>query len=412
MRRIRVSQRRIVAATALLLASSLEICGCNLAQDCDRIRNLALSEANWPLLMRHCGECLSSEEMNKLSQARTRLTASAVAAPLHGGETVEQELLGEDRLTFYAPHSASHESVDDVRSSASTPNLALPPARWSRPWPISESVFFVYSEIGTGRGPGRDRPAAAAFVLSVPSLDHRSRVRFLVTARHVVDPEWAHCPGKNPTSIGIRLNRWSGGAGYERILLEVNHIRQFSTPVDETADIAVIRLDERVVQDIESYKFMDTPFRLLPTESELVSITRDGQIDDAHPVSRPIVTASMNAQAFSEEAIYPVSDTGMLTSTANEPVEIQCDPQSDPALLRIWTIAASGSGEVIGAPVYTTMLRGAGKIETPVLVGVQSIARPGRNAAGIAPADALSQLIQEVLRRSGQPMDFSRGPLP
>jgi hypothetical protein len=401
----------MIAFVALLLASSLEICGCDLAPDCEQIRNLQLSESNSPAVSRRCAACLSSEEMDKLLQARKRLANSAALERMQDGETIGQALLGADRLTFYAPDSNAYEGADGTRFVAIPPNPALPSASWPRPWPISQSVFLVYEESGANRETGRRIPAAAAFVVSIPSLDHRSSVRFLVTARHVVDPLWAHCSERNPASIVVRLNRWSGGSAYEHIPLEENHNRLYAVPADDTVDIAVIRLDGRLIPNIEAYNFMDTPYRLLPTPSELAAIAKSQQ-ESAFSGNRPIVTAGLKTQPFPEQRSFPVSDAGTLTSSADAPVDIQCGAASGPMPLRIWMIDAAVQKEVSGAPVYTTMLRSGANTETPVLLGVQSVAWPNRRAAGITPSDALGELIQSALGSSGQKLDFYRGPIP
>jgi hypothetical protein len=367
--------------------------------------------------------------MTYIVREQGRLMLAGTVAAVHSEATIQQALPGEDSSSFYDPNpeasadagSSTDASNDtaaegDFLSISHAPPLraATSPDAWITPWPIPESVYFVYKSVDSVRGGSRRLPIATAFVLSVPvgavssSTPGSSRkvARFLVTARHVVDPAWAHCSNQNPTSIEVRLNRRSGGVGYERIPLRDPgahpDVRRYFIPADGASDIAIIPLDDRLIPNLDSYKFVDTPFSLLPTESDLRTLVATQQV----------VTASLRSQVPAEINDFPVSDSGVLSSTTSDPVNIRCGSNSPARALHVWFIDAPIRQGVSGAPVYTSVVREGETTPTAVLLGVQAIAWPDRGLAGITPSSALEQLVRVALLDDGQDVDRHSGAAP
>jgi hypothetical protein len=216
----------------------------------------------------------------------------------------------------------------------------------------------------------------------------------------VVDPEWAHCSRKNPASITVRMNKREGGVGYERIPLEVNHKRGFFTPADDTSDVAAVFLDRRLVPNLDSYKFFDVPFRLLPTGSEVQSLRPD----------QKIMTAGLLPQFPGEQENLPIFRDGVLSNTPSEPVKVSCDSTAGSTALHVWFLTATIPRGVSGAPVFSIINREPGAQRAPVLVGIQSMAWPDQGVAGMTPSSVLADFIQKLLEQNHFDVDFYRGP--
>ena len=415
-----VAHRRRLALGGLLLASFLQVCGCNPVKNCDELRGTQLSAMSWGELLEQCSRCLSPGELADLEQREQWERAQSADGRLPdlplSDQTVDQALHSQPSLSFYEPEESTgqHGSGDALDRDRPGSLATAPMEPETLPWPIPESVYLIYRTTARGDPYAHRRPAAAAFVLSVPGKVHNHFLRFLVTARHVVDPEWAHCAEKNPASITIRLNRREGGIGYETIPLEAGQLRRFFTSPDSTVDLAIIALDRRLIPDLDIYKIVDLPFSLIPTDSELRSLQQD----------QPIITAGLLTQPPLGPRIYPVLESGALAKTPSDTINIPCGRPAtaqstaqstapSPANpLHLWFIDAAIPQGVSGSPVYTSIARGEDPMDAPVLLGIQSVAWPDRGIAGITPSVVLRSLVQSALGSETLATNLSRGPVP
>jgi hypothetical protein len=414
-RRVAFNTRRWLAMIGILLAVSLEFCGCNTVRDCALVRQTQIASLPWSELLQECSQCLTAAEVATLEdrgQSEAERSAGlGLADGFVGTRTVEQTLRGDSDLSFDNPAPLDDGAMEPRRlarrrlaGAVGAPGDAHPV-----PWAIPESVFFVYHSLPREDGPAQRTPAATAFVVSVPE-EHGGMVRFLVTARHVVDPQWARCTERDPASINVRFNRRSGGVGYETIPLQSGGARRFFTPTDPAADLAIVPLEQALGPRMEEYKFIDTPFGMLPNTAEGESF-RPGL---------PVVTARLSQDRSDEPDSYPIFDAGTLAAMPATSVEVQCgrpgalggDPQRRAKSLHVWFIDAGVPRGVSGAPVYTALARGEGGSGVPVLLGVQSVTWPERGVAGITPSAVLAELIQSALRRHDVGMNLRRGPEP
>jgi hypothetical protein len=422
----KLGPRKRLAVGALLLASLLECCSCNPVLTCDQLRHATLASVARNALLEQCQPCLTAAEFAALASAiqesavkepgdkksadKDKTIQPSIGSPLDQpagtGESFPQALQNDGAPFFYdpqpVPSSDAAESAGPPGPSAAT---LLPADRGLLQWPIPESVFFLYKSVP---GATRQRIATAtAFVVSVPGDAHRPLTRFLVTVRHVVDPEWAHCAGPNPESIQIRLNKWSGGVGYENIPLQANHAPRFFT-ADNASDLAVLQLDQQLIPALDQYKFIDIPFAMLPASGDLGSVQ----------LAQQIVTAGLESRDVQEPFFYPELHSGVLAATPPGPIAIRCGTGSVPRSLHLWFISATGPPGASGAPVYTFTSRATASgsradalfdrnqpgqaPETPVLLGIQSVAWPDRGLAGITPSTVLTELIQSALRQNAR----------
>jgi hypothetical protein len=366
----RTRSRRSLASVGLLLALSLEACGCNPVGD-------------------------ASDASDPLNESRV------------GGKFARVE----QALSFYDPADQPPSPPSSaLELGRLTPGQPLSPVEGeSAPWAIPESVYLIYRSRRPDDLLPRQPPLATAFVLSVPTPGRNGRgrggvARFLVTARHVVDPQWSNCSDRNPSTIDLRLNRRAGGVGYETVSLHSRTAPRFFTPADPTADLAVIPLDSALIANLDDYKFLEVPFRILLSASDLPLLRLD----------QPVMTAGLSTLPTEEPASFPVFDAGSLSKMPSDTIGVLCGyPQSrelHAKLLHVWFINAGVPQGVSGAPVFTSIARGPDAVETPVLLGVQSVVWPDKGIAGITPSPVLGDLIRAALRETSA--SFSRAPGP
>src|SRR5437879_4566213 len=95
---------------------------------------------------------------------------------------------------------------------------------------VKKSVVYVYGGDNEGKQADPTKLLGTGFLVGVPlsSAENRGYV-LLVTARHVLDPAWAHCPSFNPQWVYLRMNtknydpkKDEAGIGFVPIKLAVN----------------------------------------------------------------------------------------------------------------------------------------------------------------------------------------------
>jgi hypothetical protein len=350
----------------------------------------------WPELLKKADKCLTVEEVVALKHQKERYE-QVLLGDLFGADKTVQQVIDAERKWPIVSKQAEEIVNESRQLSSSDENPGSAPQKKPGPWVIQESVQFVFPETKNQIANKDRRPDATAFILSVPDRTHTKSLRFLVTARHVVDPAWAHCQKPDPTAIIVRFNKQAGGLAYERIPLKAEGKKLFFVPSDENTDLAIIFLTAKVVPDLLNYKFFDVPFRILTTDPEASVLS----------TNQPIMTAGLLPDFPGDEMNYPIFKTGVLSSTPDEPIQADCDNPLHPRSIRVWLISAALTPGTSGAPVFTVVSRGPGADHVPVLMGVQSMAWPDKAVAGITPSRQLANLVQEVSK--GFDLDLSRG---
>lgn len=385
-----------MAAVALMLASFLELYGCSPVQTCEELRATRLSAMPWEMLVEECTRCLSQQEMTVLQQTHEGKTTNRSDSGLIREETVAESLTAATGPSFNTSEESDRPVVEVARPPYEGSERLF---RADKPvaWPIPEAVLFLYAAADGSRE--ASRRIATGFILAVP--EHRGKTRlYLVTARHVVDPEWARCGETNPSAIAVRFNRWDGGVGYETLTLESHGAHQFLTAEDDVTDLALIPLSADTVPGLERYKLEETTLTMLPTAVELNALRREEQI----------VTAGVSSPKLAGLRDSPISASGMIASDlSGASVGVRCTAASPVRSIHMWLIDTSVERGVSGAPVYAAVARGPNQLMTPVLVGVQSVVWPDRGQAGITPVAALRDLAELQRSRPEVAMNLRRG---
>lgn len=332
--------------------------------------------------------------------------------PIAGGDNqsvytiTSRDLLHPVNATLTIAFGKPPASLPSVSARASVEMGFLPD-------PIPESVYLIYPGDLPQELFASQPPLAAAFVVRVSNLsDPRQPVLFLVTARHVVDPRWAQCSQQNPDSIELRLSRRSGSIGYEKVSLQSGSTPTFFTSSDSTVDLALIPLDTTVIENLGDYKILDISSDDLLAESDRPFLRQN----------LPINTASLPASFSKGEISYPIRNWGSISDMRDDTTEILCGAigqsfnwitelvdQGRHSLLHLWFINANVSSSLTGAPVFVDLDRGPDVGTTRVLLGIQSVARPGKGLLGITPSFLLRDLISATVKKENSTVRFFKG---
>jgi hypothetical protein len=367
-----------------LVAIALLICaGCTKKEDCPTFRKKFISDIGWDNLQK--SGCLSASEKKTIAYERVMYERASLLDLLEA-KSVDEVL---------QQATAQAATADDVLAeiAKTSPGLQQTSQSGSGPWIIPRAVLFLYA----GTGAKEVKPSGTAFIVTVPQSGDPSRfLRFLITARHLVDPIWAKCEPP-AVHLSIRFNK-KNGSGTALVPLDLNPKlgKVLYVPKDPHSDIAAILLRPQLFPKFGDYEVLDVPFRIAATESEM-NIVREGTT---------VITAGLDPDLPGEKANLPVFREGVVSRKNNEliksvapcgliPIEVHSELLSAPLHL----------GDS-GAPIYVKNGRGGNQ---PVLVGVQSFVFEGKQLAGITPATALVSLIKDVSAEMKVQLDLYQG---
>ncbi len=269
---------------------------------------------------------------------------------------------------------------------------------------VQKSVTFLYEAGGDGLI-NTSKPLGTGFIVSIPlrSDPNRSYI-VLVTARHIVDPQWAHCQNPNPSAIYARFNKKSydptrdptGVADLLIPLLSDGKPIWFASP-DEEVDAAVIRLDG---SRLDAYDFENVPVWAFPTNEEIKQFA----------IGDSVLSAGLIPGVSGKKRNYPFFKFGSISSIPGEAVESNCGPGSAPLSEKVWFIAANLVPGNSGSPIFYVPAGGGGIVlgqSRAMLLGIQSNSFLGWDVAGMTP----TQYIYEIIEKIGfQDADLRRGP--
>lgn len=383
----------LIAVTITTVAST-----CTKRVNCDQFRKRRVGATSFSDLLNTANKCLSPDEVSALKAAHDKYERVNLG-DLLDVMTVEEAIKGES--------NEQGNNVDELLAEALTSSPAQPSqsgaqqqlSKKAGPWVIQHAVLFVYKENTDANGGYYNVPDATGFIVSVPDQAHTKLLRYFITARHVLDPTWAHCnhASDENNKVVIRFNKAGGGVAYETIPLVENGNKQYVTLSDETVDLSAVLLTPTLVPNLPKYRFFDIPFRVISTTSESDDIS----------IKQEVMTAGLLPDFAGTKENNPFLLTGILSSKPHEVVGVPCS-LTEARDLHLWFIGATIPAGVSGAPVFTLMDRGAGAHRSPVLVGVQSMSFENKGIAGITPAGYLVRLIRTA--SSAFHVDLYRGP--
>jgi hypothetical protein len=270
---------------------------------------------------------------------------------------------------------------------------------------VQKSVIFLYGSDSTG-SVDSSRPLGTGFIVQVPSLsDPKRSYTFMITARHIVDPEWAGCGQPNSIVIYARLNKKSyvpdpGSVGVDFVPVQLRNDKGpiwFHHP-DGDIDAAVVPLPgQKLFDEFDAASIKVEDF---PTDAELGS----------QSIGDPVMSAGLLPALTEANRNYPIFKFGQISNIPQEDIETQCAPHQPIFPVRVWLIAANLVAGNSGSPIFHVPLGGYGVSfgGRPMLLGVQSISFPGVDVAGMTPIKYVFEILQNI---GLQDPDLRRGPV-
>jgi len=212
---------------------------------------------------------------------------------------------------------------------------------------VKKIVVFLYSPNSDGTNADVAQSLGTGFFVAVfVKNDPLRGSLLLVTARHMIEPNWAACspePQPQPDRrIYIRLNnkqydseKDSTGVSYLPVDLVKNGAKQYFVSDDSKVDAAVISLgwgDWGKMQ--EKYDFVPLRLSLFASPDEIPKF----KIGDS------VASAGLVPGRSGERRNYPFFKFGEISNIPDEPFKVGC------RLVRVWYIAANLINGNSGSP--------------------------------------------------------------
>jgi hypothetical protein len=375
--------RLLRLCVSLLLIACASVGCTEHKKDCASLRAQSIGDVGWDNLQKTT--CLSDSERKTLVQEKA-LYSRASLVDLLEARSVEDVLRQE---------SLKNEDVlAEIGSALPTPQQSASTS--SGPWIIPHAVLFLYRHESGNEGPA-SVPYGTAFILTVPQLNHPERfLRFLITARHLVDRPWAKCEPDNGQLL-IRFNRKDGsGTTFEPLMLTSDLGQVLYVPKDPQSDLAAILLRPQLLLKYDDYDVLDVPFRLTATRDDMKNVR----------AGTTIVAAGLDPDLPGERANLPVFREGVISRERNDLIKAMAQCSTQPVEVHAELLSAPLHPGNSGAPVYIKNGRGG---HQPVLVGIQSFVFEDKQLAGITPATDLASLIKDAADEMHVQVDLYQG---
>jgi hypothetical protein len=256
---------------------------------------------------------------------------------------------------------------------------------------LGKTVVFLY-----GAKPDKTvderTPLGTGFLMRVPDSSRLGFTIILVTVRHIVDPEWVHCPNTvNPEVIFARINGIDP-LGVEKVryirLSLLNHGQPtWFKHTRDNIDAAVL-LFPATDEDLRKGDFRALPAHRLPTDEELSKLS----------IGDDIVSAGMLLELRGTQRNYPVFKFGKISNIPGEDIQTSCG--GVPIAIKAWLVAANLVSGNSGSPILyyppfgeNSDISGPG-LQRMVLIGVQSSSAVSSDVAYMTPANYVFEIVQ------------------
>lgn len=259
---------------------------------------------------------------------------------------------------------------------------------------IERDIVFIYAS-GQDGHVDRNRPLGTGFLLAVPKASDRSFYAFLVTARHIVDPQWALCNTPNPQKVFYRINkrlydpkRDEEGVGYIELPLMRGANRMFSTHVNDDVDVALVQLPPTAF-NLNDYDASFVMINLMASDDEIKELS----------IGDMVASGGLLPGASGRKRNYPLFKFGYVSALPDEDIETPCIPGGPTRPMRLSLVAANLSPGASGSPIiYLPALFGRPdkKIGRGVLVGVQSSSFLLADVAGMTPISYAFAVVEKL----------------
>jgi hypothetical protein len=273
---------------------------------------------------------------------------------------------------------------------------------------VKKSIIFLYYP-----RPGLESEGGTGFLIDIPTKEDPA-IGFwaIVTARHIVDPEWAGCPWRNPPILHARVNikdykAASSGVGTSELpldLLSAGKPIWFSHSNDQV-DVAVIPLSSEGIKELQKNDVNALAINILAAKEELEKF----QVG----IGDGIASAGLVPALFDLKRNYPAFKFGKISNVPDEPLKLTCEPGSVPKNRLAWLIAGNFVPGNSGSPVFLLPLdfnlTGGLQYVGPriALIGLLSGSIDGADLGEMVPAEYIFDIIKDHYPT----MDLYRGNL-
>jgi hypothetical protein len=264
---------------------------------------------------------------------------------------------------------------------------------------VNKAVVFLFDQ-STAEA---SKHVATGFLMTMPSkTDPKAGYAVLVTARHVVDPVWAGCPGPNPTRLFARANKIGpdAGVGFVPVDLVQNGEPTWHTSKDDNVDVAVLPMPKELQPPDFDVRYM--AFGSFGSDDEMAKIGVASQVASSGLVP-PLLATDRN---------YPVFKFGKIAAIPDElSPPFACPPNKPSRRLRVWWLDINLIPGNSGSPIlFDPLIPPGGNVTSgeprAMLIGLQSLAVPVANIAGMTPAKYIVDVISSVAPKDA---DLTRG---
>jgi hypothetical protein len=210
---------------------------------------------------------------------------------------------------------------------------------------VARSVVFIYTCL-PGGAPCFE---GTGFIVGIPLKSDATKFHpVLVTARHVIEPQWALCPHPNPDKIFLRLNKKPfnpevdpNGTAYIPVTLRDKGRPLYLTSEDDSVDAAVVPLGTtNLSQSI--YNIDPIPLFLVPSQKDLQGIG----------VGEEILSAGLLPAFSGVDRNYPIFKFGRVSTIPIETVPIRCPGSPTARQMKVWLLAGNFVPGNSGSPVF------------------------------------------------------------
>lgn len=261
---------------------------------------------------------------------------------------------------------------------------------------LNKTVVFFFASDAEGHVL-KDRQVGTGFLVTVPRKGGGAPYWLLVTARHVVDPQWMLCPGTNPVILYLRVNKMrytpgSDAIGVAFIPIQLLHdgTATWKKSSDDSVDVAVLNPPPELVSG--EYDVRGLNFRNFGKPEEVAQLG----------VGSQTASTGLVPGLEGKNRNNPIFHFGKIASIPDEPASAQCTRNSSPRPLRVWWIATTLLPGTSGSPIYFDPLFPPGADVTAgepraMLIGLQSISVSGGDLAGMTPASFIVDVASQSL---------------
>jgi hypothetical protein len=250
---------------------------------------------------------------------------------------------------------------------------------------VRQSVVFLHRVDHAGNL----KEAGTSFLLMVPTKSNPTRgYILLVTARHIVDPQWAGCPASEDALVAVLNKRVYDPAKDATGTIEVQLGAGWLFTDDNSVDIAFTVLNGQL-------------FSALDVENKGISIAEIATPNELKAVNSgaQIASAGLLLGASGAKRNYPIFKFGYVSSVPQEKIAVACCAGCTNVLMSEWMIAASLVPGNSGSPIFFVPVGFPGisvSNQRAVLLGVQSTSFLGYDVAGMAPISGLMDAIKKL----------------